>query len=37
MMKYEPGQVGAAHYAEKMAQLADEYPDFAEIVEGEKE
>jgi len=35
MMKYDPSMVGAGHYAEKMASLSDEYPEFAERAENE--
>lgn len=35
MMKYSPKQAGSSVYAEKMAKLADEYPDFADSVENE--
>ena len=35
MMTYSPEMVGAGHYAEKMAALSDEYPEFAERVENE--
>jgi hypothetical protein len=35
MMKYSPKQAGAKVYAEKMAELADNYPEFAEAVENE--
>ena len=35
MMKYSPKQAGSSVYAEKMAKLADEYPDFADAVENE--
>jgi hypothetical protein len=37
MMKYKPGQVGAGIYAEKMAALADEYPEYLERLEAEAE
>lgn len=29
MMGYKPGEVGARYWAEKMAKLADDYPEFA--------
>ena len=35
MMSYSPEMVGAGMYAEKMAALSDEYPEFAERVENE--
>ncbi len=35
MMSYTPDQVGSVIYAEKMAQLADQYPDFADACENE--
>lgn len=35
MMKYSPEQVGSAIYVEKLAALADEYPEWAEKVENE--
>lgn len=35
MMSYTPGQVGAGHFAEKMADLSDEYPEFEERFEEE--
>lgn len=35
MMQYSPNQVGSVIYAEKMAKLADEYPEFADAVENE--
>lgn len=34
-MSYPIHQVGHAVYAEKMADLADAYPEFTEIVENE--
>ena len=37
MMKYSPDQVGSTVYAEKLAKLADEYPEFADAVENEAE
>jgi hypothetical protein len=33
MMKYNPGQSGAGHYAEKMTDLSNQYPEFAEQAE----
>ena len=35
MMRYAPNQVGSSVYAEAMAKLSDEYPDFADAVENE--
>lgn len=35
MMSYKPNQIGSAVYAEEMAKLADDYPEFAERVEAE--
>lgn len=35
MMQYSPDQVGARWYAEKMAALAEEYPEFEERLEKE--
>jgi hypothetical protein len=35
MMGYTPDQVGAGHFAEKMAALSDEYPDFENRLEDE--
>ena len=35
MMSYTPDEVGSLIYAEKMAQLADDYPAWAEAVEEE--
>ena len=35
MMMYSPDMVGSGMYAEKMAALSDEYPEFAERVENE--
>ena len=35
MMSYKPTEVGSGHFAEKMADLADEYPEYAEKVEAE--
>jgi len=36
MMSYSPEMIGAGMYAEKMADLCDAYPDFAERVENEE-
>ena len=36
MMSYSPKQAGARIYAEKMADLEDAYPEWAEIVENER-
>lgn len=36
MMRYSPDQVGSDHYCEKLAALADEYPEWAERVEAEQ-
>lgn len=33
MMSYSPDEVGSSHYARIMADLADEYPDYAEMAE----
>ena len=35
MMGYSPDQVGSGHFAEKLADLADEYPEFEERLEAE--
>lgn len=35
MMSYSPNEVGSAVYVEKMASLADDYPEWAEQVENE--
>lgn len=35
MMTYSPKQVGSGIYAEKLAALADAYPEWAEKVEAE--
>lgn len=35
LMSYAPNQVGSAVYAEKMADLADAHPEWAELVENE--
>jgi hypothetical protein len=37
MMTYTPEQVGSALYCEKLAALADAYPEWAELVEAEQE
>ena len=37
MMSYKPDQVGAEVYAEKMADLEENYPDFVEKIELEIE
>lgn len=37
MMSYTLKQVGSAIYVERLAALSDEYPEWAEMVEGEKE
>ena len=37
MMKYSPDEVGSSHFAEKMAVLADQNPEWAERVESEQE
>jgi hypothetical protein len=29
MMSYSPCQAGSGHYAEQMAKLSDQYPNFA--------
>lgn len=34
-MSYSPDQVGSGHFAEKMADLADAYPEFEERLEDE--
>jgi len=33
MMAYSPKEVGSHIYAEKLAELADNYPEWAEMVE----
>lgn len=33
MMSYSPKQAGSGHYAEKMADLEDAYPEWAEMAE----
>jgi len=35
MMGYKPTEVGSQIYCEKMAALADQYPEFAERAENE--
>ena len=35
MMSYKPTEVGSGHFAEKMADLADAYPEYAEKVKAE--
>ena len=35
MMRYKITEIGSGHFAEKMAELADAYPDFADQVESE--
>ena len=35
MMGYSPDQVGSGHYAEKLADLSDAYPEFEERLEDE--
>lgn len=35
MMSYKPSECGSSVYAEKLAALADEYPEFAEQAENE--
>jgi hypothetical protein len=37
MMSYSLKQVGSAIYVEKLAKLADEYPEWAEVVENSQE
>lgn len=37
MMRYSLKEVGSALYAEKLAELADAYPEWAELVENEAE
>ena len=37
MMSYTPEQAGARIFAEKMADLEEQYPEWAEIVENETE
>lgn len=35
MMKYKPNEIGSQEFAEKMAALSDQYPEWAEQVENE--
>lgn len=35
MMKYKPTECGSVIYCEKLAALAEEYPEFAEQAENE--
>ena len=35
-MKYKPSEVGSSLYADKMADLADAYPEFLEKLESEE-
>lgn len=35
MQQYTPDEVGSSHYAERMAELADAYPDYLEKLESE--
>ena len=35
MMSYSPEQIGSGIYAEKMADLEEQYPEFAEQAENE--
>lgn len=35
MMNYKPTECGASVFAEKLAELADEYPEFADRAENE--
>jgi hypothetical protein len=35
MMRYSLKEVGSAIYAEKLAELSDAYPEWAELVENE--
>lgn len=37
MMQYTPEQVGSGIYCEKLAALADQYPEWAEQVENREE
>lgn len=37
LMSYSPKEVGCAIYVEKLADLADAYPEWAEIVENQTE
>jgi hypothetical protein len=34
-MKYSPDQVGSSHFMDKMAALADAYPEYEERIEDE--
>ena len=36
MMSYSPNQIGSSIYVEKLAKLADAYPEWAEKVENEE-
>ncbi len=35
MMGYKPNEVGSSIYAEKMADLADAYPEFEAMIDAE--
>jgi hypothetical protein len=35
MVSYSPKEVGAQIYAEKLAKLSDDYPEWTELVESE--
>jgi len=35
MMSYSPGQIGSGHFAEKLADLSELYPEFEERLESE--
>lgn len=35
MLKYEINQVGALHFAEKAADLADNYPEYMELYDNQ--
>ncbi len=37
MMSYTPKQVGMMTYCEKLAELAEAYPEWAELVEADRE
>lgn len=37
MMKYGPDQIGSKEFADRMAELSDRYPDWADRVENERE
>jgi hypothetical protein len=37
MMNYKPNECGSLHYAEKLAALSDEHPDFELRMESELE